>query len=105
MKARHLVRSLTSAAVFHLRRRSLLRANLLVLGSVAMSFPLAGFPNDRRDPALIVPALLALFGTLETVRCVRPRWDLYHAGLILLLWMDMMAVCLVFFFLFSPYVF
>ncbi|HWG17535.1 MAG TPA: hypothetical protein VN678_06705 [Acidobacteriaceae bacterium] len=100
-----MTRSLTSAAFFHLSRRSLLRGNLLVLCSVAMSFPLAGFPNDRRDPLLIVPALLAICGTLETVRCVRPRWDLYHAGLILLLWMDMMSVCLVCFFLFSPYVF
>lgn len=97
--------SLPSAPFFHLRRRSLLRGSLLVLGSVALSFPLAGFPNAHRNPFLGVPALLVLYGTLETVRCVRPRWDLYHAGVILLLWMDMMASCLVLFFLFSPYLF
>lgn len=54
---------------------------------------------------MVVPALLALVGTFETVRCVRPRWDLYHAGVILLLWMDMMAVCLVLFLFLSPYLF
>ena len=97
--------SLRSAAFFHLSRRSLLRGNVLVLGSVALSFPLAGFPNGQRDPFLILPALLALYGTFETVRCLHPRWDLYHAGVILLLWMDMMAICLVLFFLFAPYLF
>jgi hypothetical protein len=100
-----LSRPLRSAAVFHLGRRSLLRGNLLVLGSVVISFPLAGFPGARRDPFMVLPALLALVGTFETVRCVRPRWDFYHAGVILLLWMDMMAVCLVLFLLLSPYLF
>ena len=59
----------------------------------------------RRDPLMVAPALMALYGTFDTVRCVRPRWDLYHAGVILLLWMDMMAVCLVLFLLLSPYLF
>jgi len=94
-----------SAAFFHISRRSLLRGNLLVLGSVALSFPLAGFPDTRRDPFMVLPLLLALYGTFETVRCMRLRWDFYHAGVILLLWMDMMAVCLISFFFLSPYVF
>ena len=76
-----------------------------MLASVALSFPLAGFPSARRDPLMAVPALMALYGTFETVRCVRPRWDLYHAGVILLLWMDMMAVCLVLVLFFLPYLF
>jgi len=96
---------LRSAAFFHISRRSLLRGNLLVLGSVALSFPLVGFPDTRRDPFMVLPLLLALYGTFDTVRCVRPRWDFYHAGVILLLWMDMMAVCLISFFFLSPYVF
>ena len=98
-------RPLSSLAVFHLRRRSLLRGNLLVLGSLAASFPLSGFPVSRRAPLLVVPAVLALCGTLETLRCLRPRWSLYHGGVILLLFMDMMSICLILFFLFSPYLF
>ena len=80
-----------------------MRANVLVLASVVISFPLARFPNEHRNPFLLLPALMAVYGTFETVRCLRPRWDWYHAGIILLLWMDMMAVCLVLFLLLSPY--
>ncbi len=82
-----------------------MRGNLLVLGSVAIAFPLAGFPTGRRNLMLIVPALLALYGTFDTLRCLRPRWNLYHAGVILLLLMDMMSICLILFFLISPYYF
>jgi hypothetical protein len=97
--------SLSSAAFFHLSRRSLLRGNLLVLASLAVSFPLAGFPTGRRNLFLIAPAVAALYGAMETLRCLRPHRDLYHAGIILLLWMDMMAICLILFFLLSPYLF
>jgi hypothetical protein len=100
-----LSRPLASLAFFHLRRRSLLRANLLVVGSLAASFPLSGFPASHRAPVLVVPALFALCGTFETLRCLRPRWSLYHGGVILLLFMDMMSICLILFFLFSPYLF
>lgn len=98
-----LTRPISSHAIFHLRRPSLLRANLLVLGSFVASFPLSGFPRSRATPLLLIPALLATAGLLETVRCVHPRWDLYHAGIILLLLMDMMVLCLILFFLFFPY--
>jgi hypothetical protein len=92
-----------SHAFFHLRRPSLLRANLLVLGSFAISFWLSGFPRTRATPLLAIPAVLAFLGLGETVRCVHRRWDLYHAGILLLLLMDMMALCLILFFLLFPY--
>jgi len=98
-------RSLSSFAVFHPRRRSLARGNLLVLGSFALSFLLSGFPRSRATPLLVIPAILAMLGMLDTVRCVRPRWGFYHGGVILLLLMDMMAVCLILSFLFLPYLF
>ncbi len=101
--AQTLTRSFSSFAVFHLRRRSLLRANLLVLGSFLASFWLSGFPRTRATPLLAIPALLAIMGLIETVRCVQPRWDLYHFGILLLLLMDMMVLCLILFFLFFPY--
>jgi hypothetical protein len=99
-----LTRTLSSFAVFHLRRRSLLRGGLLVLGSLAVSFRLAGFPNNRANAFLIVPATLAFFGTFDTIRCLQPRWGFYHAGVILCLFMDLIAMCLILFFLFFPYV-
>jgi hypothetical protein len=100
-----LSRPLSSFAVFNLRRRSLVRGNTLVLASFAVSFPLSGFPNSRATPLLVIPALLATIGTIDTLRCLRPHRDLYHAGIILCLFMDMLALCLILFFLFFPYLF
>jgi hypothetical protein len=99
-----LTRPLSSFAVFNLRRRSLIRGNLLVLGSFAASFRLSGFPRSRATLLLLIPAVLAFLGTIDTLRCMRPRWDFYHGGVVLCLLMDMMALCLILFFLLFPYV-
>jgi len=97
-------RPVSSFAVFNLRRRSLLRGNILVLGSFAASFPLSGFPHTRATLLLIIPAVVALYGTFETARCMRPKHNLYYAGIVLCLLMDLLAVCLIFFFLLFPYI-
>jgi hypothetical protein len=98
-----LSRPISSFAIFHLRCRSLLRGTLLVLGSFAAAFPLSGFPHPHATLLLVVPTLLALFGTFDTIRCIQPRWNLYHGGVILLIFMDLMAICLILFFLLFPY--
>jgi len=99
-----LTRQISSFAIFHLRCRSLLRGTLLVLGSFAAAFPLSGFPHTHATLLLLIPALLALLGTFDTIRCIQPRWNLYHGGVILLIYMDLMAVCLILVFLLFPYV-
>ena len=76
-----------------------------MLGSFAASFRLSGFPNNRATLLLIIPAILAFFGTFDTLRCMQPHRNLYHAGVVLCLLMDMLAVCLILLFLFFPYVF
>jgi len=90
-------------AVFHLRSRSLLRGNLLVVGSLIAAFPLANFPHNRATLLLILPVLAALYGTWDTSRCLRQRWSLYHGAVLLLLYMDVMAVAMILFFLLYPY--
>ena len=100
-----MARPLSSFAVFNLRRRSLLRGNLLVLGSFAASFRLSDFPRTRATLLLIIPAVIAMFGMWDTLRCMQPHRNLYHAGVMLLLFMDMLAICLILFFLFFPYLF
>jgi hypothetical protein len=90
-------------AVFDLRARSLVRGTILVLGSLLLSFLLSGFPNARPSLKLLVPALLALYGTYETARCLRLRWSFYHGGVMLLLYMDVMALAMIFFLLLYPY--
>ena len=97
-------RPLSSFAVFNLRRRSLVRGNLLVLCSFAAAFPLSGFPRGRPTLLLLIPAVLALLGTFDTLRCMQPRWSFYHGGVLLCVYMDLMAVCLILFFLLFPYV-
>ena len=99
----HLTRPLSSFAVFNLRHRSLLRGNLLVLGSFAASFRLSGFPRSHATLLLLIPAALAIYGMFDTLRCMPARRNLYHAGIMLCLFMDMLAVCLILFFLFFPY--
>lgn len=96
-------RHLSSSAVFHLSRRSLLRGNLLVLGSFGLSFLLSGFPNSRATLLLLIPTVLAFVGLADTFRCSQTPWGFYHGGVILLLLMDMMAICLILFFLLYPY--
>ena len=80
-----------------------MRANLLVLGSFLLSFSLSGFPQSRRNPLLGLTLLAASLGTWDTVRCLTPRRDLHHAGIILCLFMDLLALTMILFFLFFPY--
>ena len=90
-------------AVFDLRRKSLLRGNVLVLGSFFAAFLLSDFPRSRATLLLLLPALVAMLGTAETARCMRRRWDFYHAGVILCIYMDLMAIAMILFFLIYPY--
>jgi hypothetical protein len=85
------------------RRRSLLRGNLLVLASLAVAIFLSDFPHNRATLLLILPALLTMAGTADTVRCMQRRWSFYHGGVLLLIYMDLMALCMVLFFLLYPY--
>ena len=89
--------------VFDLRRRSLLRANLLVALSFVFAIYLSDFPHNHATPLLAIPAVIALAGTAETVRCMQRRWSFYHAGVILCIYMDLMAIATILFFLIYPY--
>lgn len=80
-----------------------MRASTLVLGSLAVAIPLSHYPHIQRAPLLVLPVLIALVGTADTVRCIQRRWSFYHAGVMLFVSMDMMTVTLMLFFLFYPY--
>jgi uncharacterized membrane protein YhhN len=90
--------------LWNLRRPSLLRGNILVLGSFVLAFRLSGFPASRTTLLLLIPAALAAIGMADTLRCLPRRRNLYLAGIILYLFMDMLVLCLIFFFLLMPYV-
>ena len=85
------------------RSRSLLRGNSLVLLSLGTALLLSDFPHNRANPFLIIPAIVAIFGTIDTLRCMQRRWNFYHGGVLLCVYMDLMALCMILFFLLYPY--
>ena len=90
-------------AFFRLRDKSLTRGTLLVLASLPIALSLAGFPELKPAPAIALPLLIAIWGSCETVRCLRLRWSLYHMSVLLLLYMDVMALSMLLFLLIYPY--
>jgi hypothetical protein len=85
------------------RKKSLLRGTVLVLGSLILAFFWAGYPEAHPEPRLILPTILAFAGTADTLRCLRLRWSFYHGGVMLLLYMDIMALAMILFLLLYPY--
>jgi hypothetical protein len=82
-------------SIFRLRQKSLVRAILLSLGAFAASLRLAGFPhieNLHGSYWQILALLVAAWGMAETARCLRRRWSFYHAGVLLLLYTDLMIL-------------
>jgi len=78
---------------------------LLSLGAFAASLRLAGFPNisDLHGSRWQILALLvAAWGMAETARCLRREWSLYHAGVLILLYTDLMILAGIVFLLAVP---
>jgi hypothetical protein len=83
-----------------LRKRSLARGVLLALGALAVSLCLAGFPAadaPHASPWQILLALVVFWGIAETARCLDRRWSLYHAGVLILLYSELMILVMVLF--------
>jgi CO dehydrogenase/acetyl-CoA synthase gamma subunit (corrinoid Fe-S protein) len=81
--------------IFRLRQKSLVRAIVLSLGAFGASLRLAGFPhieNLHGSRWQILALLVAAWGMAETFRCLRRRWSLYHAGVLILLYADLMIL-------------
>ena len=83
------------SSIFRLRQKSLIRAILLSLGAFAASLRLAGFPDIRAlhgSSWQILALLVAAWGMAETARCLQRRWSFYHAGVLILLYVDLMIL-------------
>ena len=73
---------------------------MLSLGAFIISLLLAGFPHieklhGSRWQTLVLVA--AGWGMAETGRCLQGRWSLYHAGVLLLLYSDLMILTMIVF--------
>lgn len=73
-----------------------------MLGSLGIALPLSHFPQLRVNPWLTLPLLGIALGTVDTMRCMRTRWNFYHGGVILCVYMDLMVLILVLFLLLYP---
>ena len=93
---------LFTTTFFNPRFRSLPRGNFLVLASLALALLVSKFPHLRPTAWLLLPLLGIAIGTADTARCMRKRWDFYHGGVILCMYMDLMILILVLFLLLYP---
>ena len=89
-------------AFFNPRFRSLPRANSLVLGSLLAALLVSHFPDLRATAWLLLPLFGIALGTADTARCMRKRWNFYHGGVLLCMYMDLMILVLVLFLLLYP---
>jgi CO dehydrogenase/acetyl-CoA synthase gamma subunit (corrinoid Fe-S protein) len=81
--------------ILRLRQRSIVRGILLSVGAFLASLRLAGFPNieDLHGSHWQILALLvAAWGMGETGRCLQRKWSFYHAGVMILLYADLMIM-------------
>lgn len=90
-------------AILNPRHRSLVRGNVLVVFSLIGAFFLSDFPHNRPTLLLLIPTLVSVAGTADTIRCIRKRWSFYHGGVILCIYMDLMVVTMILVFLLYPY--
>jgi hypothetical protein len=84
-------------SVFHLRRRSLLRGVLLSLGAMAVTLRLAGFPDVTHLHSSFwqfLPVAAASLGMVDTARCLGRSWSLYHGGVLILLYSELMILAM-----------
>jgi hypothetical protein len=61
------------------------------------SMMLAGFPDINAlhgSPWQILVVPFACWGMIDTARCMRRRWSLYHAGVLILLYSELMILAL-----------
>jgi len=96
---------LSLASIFRLRQKSLIRAVALSLGAFFLSLHLAGFPhieNLHGSPWQVLMLAFALWGMGETVRCLNRTWTFYYAGILLLLYSNLMILAMIVFLIAYP---
>jgi hypothetical protein len=87
-------------AILRLRQRSLARGVLLALFALVGGMRLAGFPRLetlRASNWQIVAVLATCWAMVETYRCLNRKWSLYGAGVLLLLYAELMILVLTLF--------
>jgi hypothetical protein len=96
---------LPRTTLLRLKEPSILRSILLALGAFVVSLRLGGFPDIDALHASrwqVVAVMAALGAMVETTRCMKRKWSLYQAGVLILLYTDVMIMGLAVFLFFYP---
>jgi hypothetical protein len=83
--------------VFRLKRRSLVRGIVVSVAAFLGSMRLAGFPDVAHlhaSPWQFAPVIGAAWGMFDTARCMGKSWSLYHAGVLILLYSELMILAM-----------
>lgn len=86
---------LPRTSIFHLRRPSLLRGIALGVLAFLISLRLSGFPDVTAlhlSHWQAVPVLMSFWSIIETLRCAERRLSLYYAGVLILLYSEVMIL-------------
>ncbi len=78
---------------------------MLSLGAFAASMLLEGFPRTNSlhaSPWQILVVPVACWGMIETARCLSRKWSFYHAGVLILLYSELMILAMAIFFWLVP---
>jgi hypothetical protein len=91
--------------IFYPRRRSLLRGVVLSVGALLGTMRLAGFPDAAHLHGSVwqfLPVVAAAWGMVDTARCLSRKWSLYHAGVLIMLYSELMILAMALFFWIYP---
>ncbi len=93
------------SSIFRVKEKSLIRGVVICLCSMAASMRLAGFPRIQElhgSPWQFVLIPIVCWGMVDTFRCIGKTWSLYHAGVLILLYSELMILATVVFLCFYP---
>jgi hypothetical protein len=96
---------LPRTSIFSLRRKSLLRGIVLCVAAFLLSLRLSGFPDVNAlhlSHWQLVPVLMSCWSLAETIRCADRTWSLYYAGVLILLYSEVMILGMAVFLFFFP---
>ena len=97
--------ALPRSPIFRLRQKSLVRGIMLSLAAFVASLLLAGFPHIEKlhgSPWQVVALVAGAWGMAETGRCMRGKWSLYSAGVLILLYAALVILMLIVFLVAYP---
>jgi len=74
--------------------RSLVRSNVLVFASFWTAWPAYQDPSGIFASLMPLATVVAILGTADACRHLRRHWDFHHAGVLLMICADLLAVTL-----------